>query len=133
MLAFLGDYLAKNLFALLALARFGREKNDARAILSFRRNIYAAGGPNFLEKGMGRLHQDARAVAGVGFATAGAAVVQVQENGDGLSDDFVGFPALDVDNETHAAGLVFELRIVKPLFGGQSVPSHVLVFLLLII
>ena len=69
-----------------------------------------------------QLDQNAGAVAGIGLATAGAAVVQVQQHLQGLLNDGVGLPALDVDHEAHAAGLVLELRIVQALLGRRSCP-----------
>jgi hypothetical protein len=32
----------------------------------------------------------------------------------------MGFPALDVDQKTHATGVVLKLRVVKPLFRGRT-------------
>ena len=60
------------------------------------------------------------AVAGVGFAATGAAVVQVDQHGHGLADDLVGFLALDVDDKADAAGIVLEGGIVEALFGRQA-------------
>ena len=69
-----------------------------------------------------RLDEDARAVAGVGLAAARAAVVQVQQDLQGLLNDGMGLPALDVGHESHAAGLVLELRVVQALFGRRAGP-----------
>ena len=75
---------------------------------------------------MRHLHQDASAVARVGFAAAGAAVVEVDQDGEGVADDFVGFAAFDVDHKADPAGIVLELRVVKTLFwrpsAGRSAP-----------
>ena len=73
---------------------------------------------------MRHLDENARAVAGIGLAAAGAAVVQVQQHLQGLLDDRVGLPALDVDDEPDAAGLVLELRVVKALFGRGMGPRR---------
>ena len=75
---------------------------------------------------MWHLHQDARAVTGVNLATTGAAVIEVQENLDGLLDDRMGLAALDVGHETDATGVMFKLRIVKSLGArgaGQDFPN----------
>ena len=36
---------------------------------------------------------------------------RVQKNLQRLADDLVGFLPLDIDDESHAAGVVFELRV----------------------
>ena len=77
------------------------------------------------------MHEDARAVAGVRFATARAAVVEVDQNLERLGDDVVRLPALDVDDEADAARVVLELRIVKALFCGRAEP-HVFVQILVV-
>ena len=74
------------------------------------------------EKGVGNLEQHARPVAGVGFAAAGAAVVEILQHLDRLLQDLVRPVALDIHHETHAAGVVFEPGIVKALLGRQSNP-----------
>jgi hypothetical protein len=65
---------------------------------------------------MGHLNENPGAVAGVGFATARAAVIQVDQNPQGVRDHLVGFFALHVNDETEAASVVFKLRVVKALF-----------------
>jgi hypothetical protein len=62
---------------------------------------------------MGEPGEDPRAVAGILLAPAGTAVVHVFEHGEGVFDDFVRFPALDVGDETHAAGIMFELWVIE--------------------
>ncbi len=71
-----------------------------------------------LEEGMRHLDEHARAVAGIGLAAAGAAVIEVAQHLDGLLEDAVRFAALDVDDEAHAAGLVLEPRVVETLLAG---------------
>ena len=56
---------------------------------------------------MGHAGEDSGAIAGVGFAAAGAAVVHVFEHGEGVVDDGMGGPAFDVGDEADAAGVVF--------------------------
>ena len=73
----------------------------------------------FLEERVRFLEENAGAVAGVGFAPAGAAMVQIQEHLEGLLDDGVGLPAFDVDDKSHAAGIVLEPRVVQALFPRQ--------------
>ena len=62
---------------------------------------------------MWQLGQDAGAIAGFLLGTASSAMIQVQKNLDALLDDVVGFDVLQVRNETDAAGVVFEPRIVQ--------------------
>ena len=70
---------------------------------------------------MRRLHQNARAVAGVRLATARAAMPQIHQDGERLPHDVMRLPALEVDDKADAAGVVFEPRIVQPLFLGPTV------------
>jgi hypothetical protein len=46
-------------------------------------------------------------------------MVQIQEHLKRLLDDGVGLPALDVDDKSHAARFVLELRIVQTLLPRQ--------------
>ena len=124
-LALLGDDFAENLFALAAFGGVGREKDDAGAVLFLGGQVDVRGRADLLQKGVRHLHEYARAVAGVGLATARAPVVEVKQDGDGLPDDFMGLPALDVDDKSHAARVVFKLRVVKTLFGRRSVSFSV--------
>ena len=73
-----------------------------------------------MQKGVGHLHQDAGAVAGVGFAAARSTVVEVDEDFKGLADDLVGFFPFDIDQESHPAGVVLEGGVVETLFRRQS-------------
>src|ERR1019366_3117910 len=68
-----------------------------------------------LKKGVRHLDEHAGTVAGVGLATTGATMVEVAQHLDRLLQDAVGFPALHVDDEADAAGLVFEPRIIETL------------------
>ncbi len=67
---------------------------------------------------MRHLDQDAGAIPGVGLGTAGAAVIQVLQDLDALSQDRIRTAALDVGDEAEAAGVLFELRVVEPLLAG---------------
>ncbi len=86
-----------------------------------RRKLKAEGSRGFGEKIVGRLNQNPRPVARVGLASARAAMVQIAEDGEGLGDDFVRFPAFDVDDKADAARFVLELRVVKALFRRRPV------------
>ncbi len=69
------------------------------------------------------LDQDARAVAHQRIGADGAPVVEVLENLQALLDDLVAFLALDVSDEADAAGVVFVLRVVQTLRGGNRSES----------
>ena len=72
------------------------------------------------EKGVRNLDQNARAVAGLRIAAAGAAVRQVDQDLDALEDDVVRFAPFDVGDEADAAGVVLMLRIVEALRRRQA-------------
>ncbi len=67
---------------------------------------------------MGDLDQDARAVAGVVLAAAGASVIEVLEDGEGVADESVRLPPLQVGDEADAAGVVLVLGVVESLGVG---------------
>ena len=113
---------------MLSFRRVLRQEHEAGSILAdfgeFETDTLAL----FLEKEMGHLQENPRAVAGIGFATAGAAMVQVPQHLQRLLNDLVGFRSLDVHHESNAAGIVFKPGIVKALPGGQAVGCRARVF-----
>ena len=70
------------------------------------------------EETIRHLDQDAGAVAGVGFAAAGAAMLQVDEHLQRVADDGVRAAALGVHDEADAAGVVLMTRVVEAVSGG---------------
>ena len=74
----------------------------------------------FAEEAVGDLQQHAGAVAGIGLGPARAPVVEATEHLDGVLDDAVAAPALDVGHEADPAGIVLVPRIVQPLLGGKA-------------
>ena len=73
---------------------------------------------------MRHLDQHAGAVAGVGLAAAGAAMIEVAQHLQPCCEDRVGLAALDVDDEADAAGVVLERRVVEALlFHVFPIPS----------
>ena len=74
----------------------------------------------FAEEAVRDLQQHAGAVAGVGLGAAGAPVVEAAEHLDGVLDDAVAAPALDVGYEADPAGVVLVPRIVQALLGGKG-------------
>ncbi len=62
---------------------------------------------------VGHLHEDSRAVAGVGLGAGRAPVVQVAHRCERLVDDGVTLAALHVDDEADAARVVLEAGVVE--------------------
>src|SRR5262249_769033 len=102
----------------LPLARVGGQKDGADAVAAGRRQRDAEALALLLDEGVRDLEEDARAVAGVLLAAAGAAVLQVDEDLHGLADEVARFAPLEVHDEADAAGVVFVLRVVQALLGG---------------
>ena len=78
---------------------------------------------DLLEKAMGHLQQHSRTVAGVGFAAARTAMIEVGQHLERLLQNLVRSTALDVDHEAHAARVVFEPGVVETLLGRQPGPG----------
>src|SRR5207302_10182001 len=76
------------------------------------------------EEGVRRLQEDAGTVAGFLLGSRRAPVLQVAEDPERLDDDVVRRAALDVDDESEAAGIVFERRVVEALSGRRSCFCH---------
>jgi hypothetical protein len=76
------------------------------------------------EEAVRQLEQDARAVTGIHFATTGAAVIEVHQDGQGLLNNIMGTFTLHLTDETDATGVMFELRVVETLFLGKSGIIH---------
>ena len=60
------------------------------------------------------LHQDAGAVAGARIGADRAAMLEIEQDGQRVLDDLVRLAALDVGNESDAAGILFLRRIEQP-------------------
>ena len=65
------------------------------------------------EEALRELDQQAAAVAGLAIGTNGAAVRQPCQRGDGGRHNPVALRIVEVRNETEAAAVAFELRVVK--------------------
>ncbi len=65
------------------------------------------------------LHENAGAVTGLLVAPARAAVGEIDEDLERLVDDVVGFDALQVAHEAHAAGVALVARVVESLRAGD--------------
>ena len=110
------DDLLKDFFHLAADGAVPREIDETGAVLAGFGERDARGLGNFGEKFVRHLDEDARAVTSIGLAASGTTVVEVGENLECVGDDFMRFPALHIDNEADAAGIVFERGIVEALF-----------------
>ena len=123
-LAFFCDYRLQPPFAGAAPVGVRRQKHHTHAVRARLGQIEAGRGARFAQEAVRHLEQDAGAVARAFFAAAGAAVVQIDENGQTLLDDVVRTPALDVHDEADAAGVVLEAGIVEPLPRRYSDVCH---------
>ena len=73
-----------------------RKENHANAVLAGKRKRESKPGALAFKKCMRYLNQGAGAISGNGIASAGASVLQVDENLNPLGDDIVRLFALDV-------------------------------------
>jgi len=71
------------------------------------------------------LEQNSGAVPRAGIATLGAAVREIFENLQTLTDDVVRLLAFDVDHKADAAGIFFVSRVVEPLLRWKPWKFHV--------
>ena len=85
------------------------QEDQPDAVLAARRQ---RGGRHLAQELVGRLDQDAGAVAGVHFTSTRAAVTEVDEDLQRLLDDGVRLPPFDVDDKADAAGIVLVLGVV---------------------
>ena len=120
LLAFFRDDFLQGFLEAAALLALIRQENHADAIFAGVRQVKAQSFAGILEKSVRHLHQNAGAVAGVFLAAASAAMIEILQDHERLLDDLVRLFALDIDDKADAAGIVFETRIVKPLFGWQT-------------
>jgi len=116
---FLDDRVQQDLH-LLALLGIARQEHQAAPVLggTGKGDLEASALPP--QELVGHLQQDAGAVAGVRLAAAGATVQEVDQHLQGLAHDRVRAPALDVDDESDAAGVVLEARVVQTLGGRRA-------------
>jgi hypothetical protein len=105
----------EDFFDATTLGRVARHKNEATGVAAgFRQgDVSILGG--VLKKAVRHLHQDAGAVARVDLATASAAMVEVLQNLDGVTQDGIRFAPLNIRDETEATGIVLVGWIVQAL------------------
>ena len=101
------------------LPRITRKEDESGAVVPGRGQVDAERCALAHEEGVRHLNEDARAVARIDLAAAGAAVEEVLEHLEGLGDDGVRSAALDVHHEADAAGIVLVVRAVEPLSLGK--------------
>ena len=65
---------------------------------------------------MWHLHENSSAVPGIGLATYSSTVVEIDQNGQCLTDNGMGSFSLHLAYEPDATGVVFKLWIVEALF-----------------
>ena len=70
------------------------------------------------------LDQDAGAVAGVDLASAGAAVLEVEQDLQPVFDDIRGLTAPHVDDEADATGIVLVTWVIETLGTGTVNRGH---------
>ena len=129
MLAFFGGDVAEDLLAFSALGRIaGVGIPCRRHTRRGRRQSNPRLARDQFQEFVRGLDEDARAVPGIGLASARAAVIQIQQGLQGLLNDAVGLAALDVGHESHTAGLMLELRVVQTLFGRRAGPPRLTSF-----
>ena len=95
------------------------QEDQAGPVVARRGQRDAEPGALAREERVRHLDEDARPVARVHLAAAGAAVQEVLEHREGLAHDRVGLSPLDVHHEADAAGVVLVGRIVEALRRGQ--------------
>ena len=96
-----------------ARAAIGGKEHRAGAVAAGGGKVEAGRGRRLAQEAIRHLDQDAGAVAGVRFAAARAAVLQVDQHLETARDDGVRAAAGDVYDEPDATGIVFERRVIQ--------------------
>src|SRR3989338_1717966 len=105
----------------IAVARVRGKEHNSGTVLAFRRQVDMKQFALFAQKRIWHLDHDPGTVAGFRITTARTAMGQILEDLDPRADDLVGFLPFNINNEADAAAVMFELRIIKTLFGGITV------------
>ena len=72
------------------------------------------------QEGVGHLHQDAGAIAGVDLTATRAAVIEVFQNLDGVAQDGIRLTPLDVGHEAKTTSVALITRVVQTLLAGPQ-------------
>ncbi len=96
------------------------QKGHSHAVFAGSGQFEAQAGAFALEKSVGNLDQNARAVAGLRIAAAGASVRQIDQDLNALEDDIVRLVPGDIGYKTDAASIVLLLRVIEALSRRQA-------------
>src|SRR5262249_8478423 len=107
-----------------AVGGVGRQEDAADAVLPGVREREAQARALALKEAGRRLEEDTGAVARVLFTAAGAARLPGAEDLERFFHQVVRLAAGQIDDEAHAAGVVFIPGVVQPLAQGWQVRSH---------
>jgi len=99
---------------------FARHEQHADRIIARSGQREAELGCLLGKKPVGKLNQNAGAVAGARIGADGAAMLEVQQNGQRVRNDRVRPASFDVGNETDTARILIEGRVIKTLRGGND-------------
>ena len=111
----------QNSFALQPRMFLHRQKCHAHAVGAGQRQLESQLAALPRKELVWDLEENAGAVAGLGIASAGPAVRQVEQHLDSLTYDFVTFVAANVGDESDSAGVVLLRRMVQTLSGRRSI------------
>ena len=106
---------------------FDGEKRHAYRVLTFSGNWKAQASSLASKKAKGDLNENAGAISGFWIAAARTTVREVDEHLDALAQNLVRLLAPNIDDKTHAAGIVFTRGVVQPLCSRKS--ASLVVFL----
>ena len=98
-----------------------RQERETGRVPALGREFELHHGP---EEPVGRLHEDAGAVAGVGLRAGGAAVFEVAQRADRQLDEPAAAGAVHLRDEGHAARVVFIGWVVQALPGRRDCARH---------
>jgi hypothetical protein len=119
--SFLAHNAFQNTLTLQALMFLHRQKRHSHAISAGRRQVEAQLDALPHKELVWDLEENAGAVAGLGIASAGPAMPQVEQHLDSLVYDVVTFVAANVGYESDPASVVLLRRMVQTLGGWRNI------------
>jgi hypothetical protein len=126
LLAFLPNNPFDDPLARFSPGRISWQKKHPDPVSSGWRKVNAFLNAFLFKKGVGNLNQNTRPVTGIVLGSLRPAVVEVNQNGQALAHDFIGFFSFDAGHEPDAAGIMLKSRVVQTLLGWVSLYSHIL-------
>ena len=123
-LPFLVDDPGDRRFDRVPRLRLGRQEHEPGAIPARRRQRDPQARRLGTEEPIRHLNQDAGAVPGIRFAAAGAAMLEIDQDLQGMANDRVRTPSLGVDDEADTAGVVLVTRVIQAVGGGGCRCGH---------